>query len=84
MVNALEATADGEMTVVVLAPLSDEVLPPDAVDAPPPPVALVVAAAEEEAWDCVCVCVCWPLPSNQSFYRQIAGYQRGVDDHGVD
>ena len=58
MVNALEATADGEMTVVVLAPLSDEVLPPDAVDAPPPPVALVVAAAEEEAWDCVCVCVC--------------------------
>ena len=21
--------------------------------------------------ECVCVCVCWPLPSNQSFYRQI-------------
>ena len=21
---------------------------------------------------------CWPLPSNQSFYREIAGYQRGV------
>ena len=21
---------------------------------------------------------CWPLPSNQSFYRQITGYQRGV------
>ena len=26
---------------------------------------------------------CWPLPSNQSFYRQIAGYQRGVGDHRV-
>ena len=32
----------------------------------------------------VCVCVCWPLPSNQSFYRQIAGYQRGVGNHRVD
>ena len=28
--------------------------------------------------------ICWPLPSNQSFYRQIAGYQRGVGDHRVD
>ena len=26
---------------------------------------------------------CWPSPSNQSFYRQIAGYQRGVGDHRV-
>ena len=26
---------------------------------------------------------CWPLPSNQSFYRQIASYQRGVGDHRV-
>ena len=25
--------------------------------------------------------ICWPLPTNQSFYRQIAGYQRGVGDH---
>ena len=24
------------------------------------------------------------VPSNQSFYRQIAGYQRGVGDHRVD
>ena len=23
---------------------------------------------------CVCVCVCLPLPSNQRFYRLIAGY----------
>ena len=29
-------------------------------------------------------CNCWPSPSNQSFYRQIAGYQRGVSDHRVD
>ena len=28
--------------------------------------------------------VCWPLPSNQSFYRQTAGYQRGVGDHRID
>ena len=36
-------------------------------------------------WSCVCVCVCrwaymltcWPLLSNQSFYRQIAGCRRG-------
>ena len=26
---------------------------------------------------------CWPLPSNQSFYRQIAGYVRGVRDSRV-
>ena len=25
-----------------------------------------------------CMCTCWPLPSNQSFYRQIASYQPGV------
>ena len=25
----------------------------------------------------------WPLPSNQSFYRQIAGYVRGVRDPRV-
>ena len=27
--------------------------------------------------------ICWLLPSNQSFYRQIAGYQRGVGDRRV-
>ena len=26
---------------------------------------------------------CWPSPSNQSFYRQIAGYGMGVGDHRV-
>ena len=26
---------------------------------------------------------CWPLPSNQSFYRQIADCQRGVGDHRI-
>ena len=25
----------------------------------------------------------WPSPSNQSFYRQIAGHHRGVGDHRV-
>ena len=25
----------------------------------------------------------WPLPSNQSFYSQIAGYQRGMGDRRV-
>ena len=30
-----------------------------------------------------CKFICWPSPSNQSFYRQIAGYQRGVGDHRV-
>jgi hypothetical protein len=28
-------------------------------------------------------CICRPSPSNQSFYRQIAGYQRGAGDHRV-
>jgi hypothetical protein len=28
-----------------------------------------------------CVIICRPSPSNQSFYRQIAGYQRGAGDH---
>ena len=32
---------------------------------------------------CVCMCVCWPLPSNQSFYRQITGYKMGGGDHVV-
>ena len=27
--------------------------------------------------------ICWPLPSNQSFYRQITGYRRCVGDHSV-
>ena len=27
--------------------------------------------------------ICWPLPSNQSFYRQIASYVRGVRDPRV-
>jgi hypothetical protein len=27
--------------------------------------------------------ICSPSPSNQSFYRQIAGYQRGAGDHKV-
>ena len=27
------------------------------------------------------LCTCWPLPSNQSLYRQIASYDRDVDDH---
>ena len=31
---------------------------------------------------CTCTC-CWLLPSNQSFYWQIAGYRRGVGDHWV-
>ena len=31
----------------------------------------------------LCVCVCWLLPSNQSFYRQIAGYEMDVGDHRV-
>ena len=31
-----------------------------------------------------CNLVCWPLPSNQRFYRQIAGYVRGVRDPRVD
>ena len=30
-----------------------------------------------------CNYICWPSPSNQSFYRQITGYQRGVGDHWV-
>ena len=30
-----------------------------------------------------CRLKCWPSPSNQKFYTQIAGYQRGVGDHGV-
>ena len=32
---------------------------------------------------CLCVCVCLQSPSNQSFYRQIAGYGIDVDDHEV-
>ena len=32
---------------------------------------------------CVCVFVCLPLPSNQSFYRLIAGYRIGVGYHKV-
>ena len=31
----------------------------------------------------MCIHVCWPLPSNPSFYRQIASYQRGVGDHRI-
>ena len=27
--------------------------------------------------------VCWPLPNNQSLYRQIGGYGMGVGDHRV-
>ena len=27
--------------------------------------------------------ICWPLLSNQSFYRQIAGYGMGIGDHRV-
>ena len=30
---------------------------------------------------CVSVCVCLLLPSNQSFYRLIAGYWMGRGDH---
>ena len=33
------------------------------------------------AFKWLCIFTCWPSPSNQSFYRQIAGYQRGVGDH---
>ena len=29
------------------------------------------------------ITVCWPLPSNQSFYRHIAGCRMGVGDHRV-
>ena len=32
---------------------------------------------------CCYINVCWPLPSDQSFYRQIAGYVRGVRDPRV-
>ena len=31
----------------------------------------------------VCACNCLPLPSNQSFYRLIASYWMGVNDHEV-
>ena len=31
----------------------------------------------------ICMCICWPLPSNQSVYRLVAGYWRGVGDHRV-
>ena len=30
-----------------------------------------------------CISICWSLLSNQSFYRQIAGYGMGVGDHRV-
>ena len=30
-----------------------------------------------------CIIIYWPSPSNQSFYRQIAHYQRGVGNHRV-
>ena len=32
---------------------------------------------------CVYSIMCWSLPSNQSFYRQIASYVRGVRDPRV-
>ena len=32
---------------------------------------------------CACLHMCWQLPSNQSFYTQIAGYGMGVGDHMV-
>ena len=35
------------------------------------------ATKERPDYVCVCVCVCLPLPSNQSFYRLIAGYWMG-------
>ena len=31
----------------------------------------------------IIVIICWLLLSNQSVYRQIAGYVLGVDDHRV-
>ena len=31
----------------------------------------------------VCDCICLPLPSNQSFYRLIAGYWMSGGDHEV-
>ena len=32
---------------------------------------------------CVCECVCLQSPNNQSFYRQITGYEMIVHDHRV-
>ena len=32
---------------------------------------------------CILVCVCLPLPSNQSFYRQITGYRMGMGDYDI-
>ena len=29
----------------------------------------------------MCMRICWPLLSIQSFFRQIASYTMGVDDH---
>ena len=48
----------------------------------------VCVSLSERACVYVYVCVyivyysimCWSLPSNQSFYRQIAGYMRGMRD----
>ena len=31
----------------------------------------------------IIIIICWPLLSNQSLFRQIAGYVMGVDDHRV-
>ena len=31
-----------------------------------------------------CTYTCWYLPSNQSFYRQFAGYRKGVGDYELD
>ena len=31
----------------------------------------------------LCMHICWPSPSNQSFYRQIAGYRMGVGNDRV-
>ena len=32
---------------------------------------------------CACICVSWKLPSNQSFYKQFAGYGKGMGHHKV-
>ena len=46
------------------------------------PLLLTLHETESERY-VACNCICWPLPSNQSFYRQIAGYRMGVGDHRV-
>ena len=51
------------------------------------PIVLVVVQVMYVKLIVIIIILCnttyWPLPSNQSSYRQIARYQRGVGDHRV-